>query len=178
MSTIRRAFREGIEFGACAGFIWLLADVVINVVQRRQVFAFLRQLAAARMPEVSTSAVLLLGVFAYLAIGAVLGVVYCLMNACFTDRTRTRWDRQAAFGLLFGAAVCGVKMYIVTRHVYPTLLMDRSYQFAQLLLHTFFFGVPLAIFYTSAERQLQPLVRAIETAATPGGSSFRITRAA
>jgi len=167
MNAIRRAFREGIEFGTCAGFIWLLADVVINVVQRRQVFAPLRQLVAARMPEMSSSAVFLLGVFSYLALGAVIGVVYCLMNACFSDRTRTRWYRQAAFGLLFGAAIWGVKMYAVTRYYYPTLMWDRGYQFAQLILHTFFLGVPLSIFYTSAERDLQPLVRAIETATTP-----------
>lgn len=174
MNAIRRAFREGIEFGACAGFIWLLADVVINVVQRRVVFAPLRQLAAARLPEVSTSAVFLLGILAYVATGAVLGVVYCLMNSCFSDRTRTRWDRQAAFGLLFGAAVWGVKMYVVTRYYYPTLAWDRSYQFAQLILQTFFFGVPLSIFYTSAERDLQPLVRALETS-TP---SRMLTRGA
>src|SRR5262249_5368075 len=101
--TVRRAIREGVEFGACAGDGWLLADIVARVVQRRPLFYSLRQIAGPVLQDVAPSAVFLGGIAFYLLVGALLGVVYCLLNACFSDRTRTRFDRQAVLGLLFGA---------------------------------------------------------------------------
>lgn len=163
--TVRRALREGVEFGGCAGVVWLLADLVASVVQRRPMFYSLRTLAAPVVQDIAPSAVFLAGISFYLVVGALLGVVYCLLNACLSDRTRTRLDRQAAIGLLFGAAVWAVKIHVVTRYMFPAFLADRKFLFVQLVLHTFFLGVPLAIFYAIAERRLQPLMRAIQTTA-------------
>jgi hypothetical protein len=161
--TVRRALREGVEFGGCAGMVWLLADLFASVGQRRPMFYSLRTLAAPYIEDVASSAVFLGGIAFYLTVGAVLGVVYCLLNACLSDRMRTRLDRQAAIGLLFGAAVWAVKVHVVTRYMFPAFLADRTFLFTQLVLHTFFFGVPLAIFYAMAERRLQPLMRAMQT---------------
>jgi len=165
--TVQRAFREGVEFGTCAGMVWLLADLVASVVQRRTMFYSLRKLAGPIGEEIAPSAAYLGGIAFYLLVGALLGVVYCLLNAGFSDRTRSRLDRQVALGLLFGAAVWAVKIYFVTPYVFPAFLADPSFLFVQLVLHTFFFGVPLAIFYAVAERQLQPLMRALQKNAEP-----------
>jgi hypothetical protein len=160
---VQRAIREGVEFGACAGIVWLLASLVTSLGQRTPLFRSLRQIAGPWFQDISPSTVFLAGVVVYLFVGAGVGVVYCLLNACFSDRTRTRWDRQTALGLLFGAAVWALKIHVVTRYLYPEFLADREYQFVQLILHTFFFGVPLSLFYATAERRLQPLMRAIQT---------------
>lgn len=164
--SVRRAAREGIEFGLCAGLVLMLAELVASMVQRQPSFYPLRQMAAAvagpgLLESMSASAVFLAGVVVHLALSALFGVVYTFMNAAFSDRTQTRWDRQAAMGLLFGAAVWAVKYQLAARYLQPALVSDMQLQFLQLALHTFFYGWPLALFYATAERRLRPLDRAL-----------------
>jgi hypothetical protein len=167
--SIRRAVREGLEFGVCAGLVFVVADIVAAVIQFQPVFYPLRQIAGAVagsaepvIREMPTGAVVLSGIVVHLVLSALFGAVYGLVNAGFSDRTQTRWDRQVVIGLLFGTAVWAVKFQLLARYVYPGLFDNRQVQFLQLVLHTFFFGLPLALFYTSAERRLRPLRRALQ----------------
>jgi len=175
--SFRRAVREGAEFGVCAGIVLILAEIVAAMVQRQPVFYPLRKVAGALAPTVlrgmPASTVIPAGIAIHLLLAAVFGVGYCLLNASFSDRTRTHWDRQTAIGLLFGAAVWVVKLQLVAGYAYPALLHDLRVQFAQLILHTFFYGFPLALFYANAERRLLPLLRAMQRSDAPRPSLSR-----
>jgi hypothetical protein len=89
-------------------------------------------------------------------------VLYGLVNAPFSGRTHMRWDWQTAIGLLFGAAVWAVKWQLLARYVHPAFLEDKQLQLRQLALHVFCFGWPMALFYATAERRLDPLRRAMQ----------------
>jgi hypothetical protein len=165
--TLRRAAREGLEFGACAGLVFTLAQMVVGLVQRRPTFYPLRQLAGlvidpAAIEHMSTGGILLAGIVVHLVVSAFFGVLYCLLNEPLSMQTQTRWDRQVVIGLLFGVLVWGLKFLVVARYLDLAFAGDRRFLFTQLILHTFFYGVPLSVFYTNAERSLRPLQHALQ----------------
>ena len=94
----------------------------------------------------------------HLALSALLGLIYGLVNARLSPETETRWARQAGLGLLFGALVWLVNFQVVARLLYPWFLTTP--QSVQLLLHALFFGLPLGLMYAAAERRVQHVQRA------------------
>lgn len=159
----KRGAKEGLSFGLIAGIIFAMMEIAGAAMMGNPPLMPLRMFASvvlggSAMQTASLGSVVVVGTIAHLALSAVFGLIYGLVNARFSPKTETSWGRQAGLGLLFGAMIWLVNFQIIARILYPWFLMTP--QFLQMAMHAMFFGLPLALMYAAAERRVQHIGRA------------------
>jgi len=148
---------NGLLFGMAAGVVLALAEVVLAVATGDSPMRPVRMSAgvilgpAVFSAQVPDGTALLLGVGVHLAISAVVGLFYSVLDALLPPDGRGRWEFQAAVGMLYGIFVWLVNFQFVGRGSYPWFL-DVP-QFPQIVLHAIFLGLPLSTLFTAAERR-------------------------
>ncbi|HEX3854000.1 MAG TPA: hypothetical protein VHW01_23715 [Polyangiaceae bacterium] len=95
----------------------------------------------------------LIGVLVHLVLSLGLGLLFEPVAACCTAATRASYGRMAGIGLGFGALVWLANFQLIARLFYPWLLPTPMG--TQLLLHAVFFGLPLALMYSTIERRAE-----------------------
>ncbi|WP_164019206.1 hypothetical protein [Pyxidicoccus trucidator] len=165
---------NGLLFGVAAGLVLALAEVVVAVATGDSPLRPVRMAAGlalgppALTPAVSAGTALLLGGGIHLALSAVWGLLYSFLDAMLPPDGRGRWEFQSAVGLLFGIFIWLVSFQFVARGYAPGFL--EVPQFPQIVLHSFFLGLPLAMLFTAAERK-RALMDAVEGPAARGVDS-------
>ncbi|QSQ11985.1 hypothetical protein [Myxococcus landrumensis] len=160
---------NGVLFGLAAGVVLGLAEMVVALASGDSPWRPAHMSAAVLLgPRVFTDGfplgrVVLAGVGVHLAVAAVMGVFYSFLDALLPPDGRGRWEFQAAVGMLFGIAVWLVDFQFIGRGYYAWFL-DVP-QFPQIVLHAVFFGLPLAMLFTMAERR-RALMDAAESASS------------
>ncbi len=153
--TMRRGLKQGLGIGLIAGMIFGVMEMVGAVIMGNPPLMPIRMFAStvlghAALMETPAVTALLVGVFAHLALSAVFGVIYGVVNGAFSATTETRFGRQAAIGLLAGAMLWLVNFQIIARIAYPWFL--GMPQGMQMLMHAMFFGLPLGLMYAGTQR--------------------------
>lgn len=152
---------NGLLFGLAAGVVLALAEVVLAMAAGDSPMRPVRMSAGVALgppaftPQVSTATALLVGLGVHLALSAVLGLLYSVLDAMLPVDGRGRWEFQAPVGMLFGIFAWLVSFQFVGRGYYPWFL-DVP-QFEQIIMHAVFMGLPLAMLFTAAERRRAPL---------------------
>lgn len=148
---------NGLLFGLAAGVVLALAEVVFALAAGDSPLRPLRMSAGMVLgPRVfgegfPLGTMLPVGVGIHLAISAIVGLFYSILDAMLPPDGRGQWEFQAAVGMLYGIAVWLVDFQFVARGYYPWFL-DVP-QFPQIVLHSVFLGLPLAMLFTAAERR-------------------------
>lgn len=162
---------NGLLFGLAAGVVLALAEVVLAVATGESPMRPVRMSAAVALgppaftQEVAAGTALLVGLGVHLALAAVAGLVYSVLDAMLPLDGRGRWEFQSAVGMLYGIAVWLVSFQFVGRGYYPWFL--EVPQFPQIVLHSLFLGLPLAMLFTAAERR-RALMDAMDAAEARG----------
>ena len=156
VSTTKRSFYEGVGFGVIAGVIFAVMEIIAAAAMGMPLLMPLRMFASVllgqdAMMTANLSSVVAVGVIAHLALSAIFGAIYGLLDARLPGQTQRSYGRQAIYGLLFGAALWFVNFQIIARIAYPWFL--DAPQFLQVALHAICFGLPLGLFYAAGERR-------------------------
>lgn len=158
----RRNIKEGVAFGVIAGIVFALIETAASAAMGNSVLVpwqmFASVVMGASALDAATAGTLALGVFVHLVLSAIFGAIYGMFNAQASRRTQTGWGSQVGTGLLFGLAVWLVNFQIIARIAYPWFL--ETPQVLQLAIHALFFGLPLALMMTGAERRVYHRERA------------------
>jgi hypothetical protein len=162
---------NGLLFGLAAGVVLALAEVVLAVSTGDSPMRPVRMSAAVALgppaftQAVSAATALLVGLGVHLALSALAGLAYSLLDAMLPPDGRGRWEFQTAVGMLFGIVVWLVSFQFVGRGYYPWFL--EVPQFPQIVLHSVFLGLPLGMLFTAAERR-RALMNAVDAAEARG----------
>ncbi len=151
----RKTIAEGVGWGLLAGLLFAIVEMIgaaamgASALSPWRAFAstVLGQRALEQTPPGTT---FIVGVVAHFVLSAIYGLVYAFANRLVSDETRRSYGREAALGLLFGIALYVVNFQVIARLVYPWF--RNAPQLWQFILHTVFFGLPLALFITASER--------------------------
>jgi hypothetical protein len=166
---MRRELRDvalwGLASGLAVGVLFGLAEMIGSAFLRAPVLSPWRAFASTvlgrrALAETPLGAALIVGVIAHFALSAIYGVVFAVANHALGPETRGNASREAAIGLLFGLGLYVLNFQIIVRVIYPWFRMAN--QPAQVIYHTAFFGLPLALLVASRERRaarLQPAAR-------------------
>ncbi len=147
----------GTAAGLVAGILFAIVQVVGAVWMGEEstfpfrLFASVLMGRAAFDPSALPGAVVA-STLLHLFLSAFYGMVYGAINSSLPARARASWAREAALGLLFGAALWLVNVQGIARLFYPWFL--RPPQLFQALAHAVAYGVPLGLMYASAERRI------------------------
>ena len=158
---------NGLLFGVAAGVVLALAEVVLAVATGESAMHPVRMSAGVALgtsafsPQVSAGTALLVGFGVHVLLSALAGLAYSLLDAMLPLDGRSRWEFQAAVGMLFGMFIWLVSFQFVGRGHYPWF--TEVPQFPQIVLHAVFLGLPLAMLFTAAERR-RALLDAMEAA--------------
>ncbi|MCE9668410.1 hypothetical protein LY474_11355 [Myxococcus stipitatus] len=148
---------NGLLFGIVAGVVLALAEVVLALAAGESAARPVRLAAGMVLgppafgADVPVGRLVLPAVLVHLGLSAIAGVFYSFLDAVLPPDGRGRWEFQAAVGMLFGIAVWFVGFQFIARGYFPWFL-DVP-QFPQIVLHAVFFGLPLAMLFTAAERR-------------------------
>lgn len=158
----RRGIKEGVAFGLIAGAIFGGIEIIAASMMGDPPLMPVRMFAStvlgeAALADTSLGTAVIIGFIAHFALSSIFGVIYGAANARFSLSTETSYGRQAALGLLFGAALWLVNFQVIARVLYPWFL--TAPQGLQLMLHALFFGLPLALMYAAAERRAHHIGR-------------------
>lgn len=154
-NAARRGLKQGFWFGIAAGIIFGIMEMIGAALMGDPLLMPLRMFASvvlgqAALSTTPLSTAVIVGTIAHLVLSGIFGFVFGFIASRLSADTRRSWGAQVAIGLLFGAALWLVNFQIIARALYPWFL--NTPQLLQVLMHALFFGLPLALFYASAER--------------------------
>lgn len=154
--STRRRLKEGLEFGLIAGLIFASLQIAGAVAVGARPVAPLWMAASvvlgrAALGGIATGHALAVGAIAHLLLSAVFGLVYGAFAAQLPVEMQANRGKQVWLGLCFGAALWLVNFQIIAVLFYPWFL--RTPQLLQLSMHALFFGLPLTLMYSAAERR-------------------------
>ncbi len=156
-ATLGRAAAEGVPLGAIAGIVYAAANVAAMVLLGNSPLLPLRRFASvllgpAELTDARPGTPIIAGILVHLVLSAIFGLGYGLFSVRFMPRERrVRASRSLPLGLLYGALLWIVNYQIAARLWYPWFL--EANQVLELALHVFFFGAPLALLHTMADRR-------------------------
>ena len=163
----KRGIREGIGFGLVAGLIFAIVQMIAAAEAGMSALVPLRMAGSVLMGsealDQTQEGAVLAGIVVHAVLSAAFGFIYGIANAKGTRRTQTDWGRQVGLGLAYGAVLWLFNIQIIARGFYPWFLEPN--QFAQLVMHALFFGLPLSLMYAGAERRVHLM--------TPAGTHAR-----
>jgi hypothetical protein len=150
---------HGLLYGIAAGGVFALAQLVASAVSdglsavrpfRLAASVVLGQRAVAG--EASLGLVVAVGLAVHLVVTAFWGLLYSFVDSRLTPDVRPLLAFQAASGMLFGLGVWLIDFQFVARGYFPWFLEDTP-QFLQALMHAAFYGLPLGVLFSAAERR-------------------------
>jgi hypothetical protein len=147
---------ETAGFGVVAGIVFALVEIAGAAMRGMPATTPLRMfgsvvLGRSALDTGGTSVVV--GSLAHLALSAVLGAIYGVLNEAIPQRMREGWSEQVLIGALYGTLVWFVNFQIVARIGYPWFL--DSPQGLQWAMHALFFGVPLGLMYAASTHRVR-----------------------
>ena len=149
----RKAAIDGVEYGLVAGMIFALVEIAVAGRDGSPLLP-LRMSASVLLGraglEASMGAASLVGLGVHLALSALFGLAYGLLDGNRPKEPDRSWGRQAALGTLYGLALWLIDFQLVGRLSHPWFLTLP--QLGQAVLHAFFFGLPLALMYVQRAR--------------------------
>jgi hypothetical protein len=110
-------------------------------------------LGRAALDRTPLAIALIVGIIAHFTLSAIYGGVYAVGNQRLSQETRRSWGREAALGLIFGILLYVINFQVFARILYPWF--RQANQPWQFVLHTLFFGLPLALLFTADARRMQ-----------------------
>lgn len=139
-----------------AGVIFALAEVTASALGNHSPWLPLRMFASVMIGKTALvgpagPVSVFIGVLVHLVLSVGLGLLFDPIAARCSVATRASYGRMAGIGLGFGALVWLVNFQLVARLFYPWFLATPIA--TQLLLHAVFFGLPLALMYSTVERR-------------------------
>lgn len=150
---------HGLLYGIAAGGVFALAELVVAAVSGGVAAAEPFRLAAsvvlgrgAVTGQVPLAWVLPVGLAVHVGLTAFWGLLYSFIDSRLTPDVRPNVAFQAASGMLFGLFVWLVDFQFLARGYFPWFL-ERTPQFFQALMHALFFGLPLGVLFSAAERR-------------------------
>jgi len=154
--STRRRLKEGLEFGLIAGLILATLEIAGAVAMGARPVTPLRMAASvvlghAAFAETAIGRSLVVGAMVHSLLSAVFGVVYGAFAAQLPVELQTNRGKQVWLGLCFGAALWLVNFQIAAVLFYPWFL--KTPPLLQLPMHALFFGLPLTLMYSAAERR-------------------------
>lgn len=147
---------RGIGLGIVSGIIFGIMEIAGAAMMGNPAFMPLRMFASTVLGRAALEATPLgtavaVGIIAHLVLSSFFGIIYALIVSGLSREVRTSWGKQAAAGIVFGAALWIVNFQIVGRVLYPWFLMTP--QILQMMMHALFFGLPLGLLYAGIERR-------------------------
>ena len=155
---VRKAAIDGVGFGLVAGMIFALAQIAAAAYAGTPLLP-LRMSASVVMGRAALEATplgiaTLVGLGVHLALSALFGLAYGLLDGERPQEPARSWARQAGFGTLYGMVLWLIDFQIVGRFSHPWFLAVP--QLGQAVMHAFFFGLPLALMYVQRARHARP----------------------
>jgi len=163
-TAVVRSAKEGLGFGIIAGLVLAIAEMCAAGIAGYPPLAPYRFAAslvygARGLDATPLNTAIAVGAIVHLVLSALFGLIYGAINSRASVSTRVRTDRQAAEGLLFGAALWLVNFQLIARAGFPWFL--GTSQLIQLAMHAVFYGLPLGLMYAAAERRVHPVRSAL-----------------
>jgi hypothetical protein len=155
----RKAALEGVGFGLVAGMIFALVQIAVAgrgeapLLPLRMSASVL--LGRAALDSTSVGVATLVGLGVHLGLSALFGLAYGLIDGHRRREPERSWTRQAALGSFYGLVLWLIDFQVVGRLTHPWFLAVP--QLGQAMMHSFFFGVPLALMYVQRARHARPL---------------------
>jgi hypothetical protein len=159
-NEVRKTLLDGVRFGIVAGIIFAVVQVAAAALSGAPLEPLRMSSSVLLGPDMAHGAALgaaaLVGLGVHLALSALFGLLYGLIDGINLEEGERAcsWGRQAPVGLLYGFAIWLLDFQVVGRISHPWFL--GAHQLAQAGLHALFFGLPLALLYVRAERQMRP----------------------
>jgi hypothetical protein len=165
----KRSVKEGVGFGLIAGAVFAAVWMLASAAAGQSPVAPLRMAAGVVFGtgalDFGAGTAVIAGVIVGAVLSALFGLIYGLINSRIPLGSHTSWGTQAVLGLIYGAVVWLVMIQIIARIAWPWFL-DAN-QLLQFVLHTVFFGLPLALMYAASERRALLHPRRHRAAAQP-----------
>ncbi len=155
----RKVVAEGVGWGLLVGLLFAIVEMIGAAAMGAPASSPWRAFASTvlgqrALEQTPLGATLIVGVVAHFVLSAIYGVIYASANRLVSDETRRSFGREAALGLLYGIVLYVVNFQIIARLAYPWFMnANQPWQF---VLHTLFFGLPLALLITASERRFAP----------------------
>jgi hypothetical protein len=155
----RKAALDGVGYGLVAGMIFALAEIVVAgrignpLLPVRMAASVILGASAVDTPSVGVVAIVGLGM--HLVLSALFGLAYGLLDGNRPQEPERSPARQAGFGTLYGLGLWLIDFQVIGRLTHPWFLAVP--QLGQALMHSFFFGLPLALMYVQRARHARPM---------------------
>jgi hypothetical protein len=151
---------HGLLYGIAAGGVFALAELVASAVSGGGVHAAgpFRLAASvvlgqrAVVGQVPAAVVVLVGLAVHVVLTAFWGLLYSYLDSLLSPDVRPSSAFQAALGMLFGLGVWLIDFQFVARGYYPWFI-EGVPQFFQAVMHAVFYGLPLGLIFSAAERR-------------------------
>jgi hypothetical protein len=146
---------EGALCGLFGGVVLLIAQTIAAQLKHSSPAAPLRLTASLLLgpSALTTRAVVptvLVGVLLLAGLAVGYGALFGLVAGALPREDRTDAFRLPALGILWGFLVWLIGFQIIARVAFPWLL--RESKFSELILHAFFYGLPMALAFLMVER--------------------------
>jgi hypothetical protein len=158
----QRIGKESLGYGVIAGFIFAFAEIVASTWTGRPPLMPFRMFASivlgpAALDAVTIGTAMLIGSGVHVLLSATFGSIYGVLIAGKSEETKRGVGPQTLLGILYGFALWFLNFQLIGRVACPWFL--RAPQSLQAMLHAIFYGLPLALMYSAAERRVPPAHR-------------------
>jgi hypothetical protein len=155
----RKAALDGVGYGLVAGMIFAVAQLVVAMHAGNALLPLRMSasviLGASALDALSVGATAVVGLGVHLVLSALFGLAYGLLDGNRPQEPERSPARQAGFGTLYGLALWLIDFQLIGRLTHPWFL--GAPQLGQAMLHSFFFGLPLALMYVQRARHARPI---------------------
>jgi hypothetical protein len=156
-SDSRELLGRGAKYGLLVGLFFAIMEMIGAAAMGAPAFSPWRAFASTilgqrALTQTPFGIAFIVGVVAHFALSAIYGVAYAYIIGRASATTRASLGREAAIGLLFGVALYLVNFQVIARVIYPWF--RHANQPWQFILHTVFFGLPLALLFGASERRM------------------------
>jgi hypothetical protein len=147
---------EGVWFGLMVGALFAILEMVGAATSGGSPFAPWRFFASTLLGHRALAlaplgTAVMVGFVAHFALSAVYGSAFGYLQGRLGPELRRSTGRQTWIGLAFGFGLYLLNYQIIARVAYPWFrLVNQPWQ---VILHTFFFGLPLAMCFAVWERK-------------------------
>lgn len=155
--------REGLVGGLVAGAILALAEMALAAATGDSPATPWAMAASILLGATARSApfgpaIFAIGFAVHAILSALFGLLWGAVARSVSRDVRDAFGPHGIAAAIYGALLWLVNFQVIARFVYPWFLEANG--FAQLLLHTFFFGLPLGLFLAARLRPIEgPAVR-------------------
>ena len=157
----KRVAIEGIGFGVIAGVVFLAAQMLASAVTSAAPFDPLRWDASIVLGfhalDSSLGSTFLAGLAVHLVLSGVYGLLYAELEARLPAEPRRHYGIQAGIGVVFAALLWVINVAVIAHALLPWFVTAAP--LTRLVMQAVFFGAPLGLMFTAAERRTPLVVR-------------------